>query len=52
MNSSGRPPVSRNRICSGDCLSMLKMSWKPLCADVVHLHLDLGQRVEHRARRA
>ena len=37
MNSSGIPPVSRNRICSGDCLSMLKVSLKPACADVVHL---------------
>ena len=30
MNSSGMPPVSRNRICSGDCLSMLKLNLKPL----------------------
>ena len=30
MNNSGMPPVSRNRICSGDCLSMLKVSLKPL----------------------
>ena len=30
MKSSGMPPVSRKRICSGDCLSMLKVSWKPL----------------------
>ena len=30
MNSSGMPPVSRNRICNGDCLSMLKVSLKPL----------------------
>ncbi len=26
MNSSGMPPVSRNMICSGDCLSMMKVS--------------------------
>src|SRR5215471_845076 len=30
MNRIGEPPVSRNRICSGDCLSILKVSWKPL----------------------
>ena len=30
MNSRGLPPVSRKRICRGDCLSMLKVSWKPL----------------------
>ena len=30
MKSRGMPPVRRKRICSGDCLSMLKTSWKPL----------------------
>src|SRR5262249_25671195 len=30
MNSSGEPPVNRNRICSGDCLSTLNVSLNPL----------------------
>src|SRR5208337_3740093 len=30
MKRSGIPPVSKNRICNGDCLSMLNTSWKPL----------------------
>src|SRR5215470_2197834 len=30
MKRMGEPPVRRNRICSGDCLSMLKVSWNPL----------------------
>src|SRR5208283_833648 len=30
MKRSGKPPVSRKRICSGDCLSMLKVNWNPL----------------------
>src|SRR5271166_882738 len=30
INSIGKPPVSRNRIWSGDCLSMLKTSLNPL----------------------
>ena len=52
MNSSGMPPVSRNRICSGDCLSMLNVSLKPLWPTSSTLHLDLGQRIHHRARRS
>src|SRR5579863_4117754 len=30
MNRSGRPPVRRKRIWSGDCLSIMKVSSKPL----------------------
>src|ERR1035437_6381798 len=30
MNNRGKPPVNRNRICNGDCLSILKVSLNPL----------------------
>ena len=30
INKSGNPPVSRNISCSGEFLSTLKTSWKPL----------------------